>query len=197
MISKTLMGSLISAFVLSGCATTFYTYSGNKYNSAEEFHAAVDQDNNIRLSTITPLKEPISSKSLIYAYAGVATIEAENERRFNKLNNKPRPTQTQEMQKNLSIGIHKAITTQCEFIKKRNIYKSVDCREMDQMTIDLPASDAYDTMFFSESDAGTGQWYYNSKKHGKQVFVFDMSSTDPVTRTRNYLSAVEALAVRN
>lgn len=182
--------------VLSGCATT-YTYDGKKYNSAAEFHSAVDQDLSMRRSTVTPLKEPLTDKMLVVAYASVNAMEAENERRFNKLNNASRPANTKEMQRNLSIFYHKAISSDCNSIKLRNIYKSVECREMDQTVLDIPASDAYDTFFFSESTEGTGQWLYVSKKHGKQVFAFDKSSLEPAARVRNYLSAVEALAIRN
>lgn len=196
-----MIGKIFSVFAvvtIAGCATTnTYTLGAQKFNSAEEFQTAVDRENQERISSVISLKEPLSGKSLVVAFPSEKAIAIENERRFVSQNGRTRPDNVVEIHKNLSIHLTKTVMTTCEVIRKRNIYRSVDCRAVDEIVNDFSPSDNYDALFYSEPAHGSGQWFYASKKHGKQVFGFDMSAADMATRTRNYLSAIQAFAVRD
>lgn len=58
-----------------------------------------------------------------------------------------------------------------------------------------PAAD-YDTLVWYEEAKGLGQWFYSSSKYGKQVFAWDRSSKDIQINTESFLSALQALAIR-
>ena len=47
---------------------------------------------------------------------------------------------------------------------------------MDSLSSSLAASDDADTLYYSEPSSGSGQFFFNSMKQGKQVFAYDMSS---------------------
>lgn len=188
--------SLIVTVALCGCATT-YTYDGQKYDSKEKLQQAVDSKVSDVLSTITPLPTPLTQKKLVFAIPSEATVFAENVNRHVKMNGNPPNAQQNEMYENLTKSNYKNTKVFFDAVKRKNIYASAQFIEMQSMTGSFAASADTDTLYYAEPSQGSGQWYYNSFKNGKQIFAADRSSPTPAGKVQAFVDAVQAQAIRD
>jgi len=186
---------ILAAALLSGCAT-FYTLEGQRYNSAEEFQRAVDSRAADAVAAVVPLPAPLSNKKLIFAIPAKDTMYQENIRRQTALNGRAPTGQATEMLTNLTRSNYKMMKVFFDTVQKKGIYSSTQLREIPSMAISIePAADT-DVLYFSEPSQGTGQWFYASAKHGRQVFGYDRSGAGVTAKTQAFIDAVQAQAIR-
>ena len=190
-----LISGLIALVALSGCAV-HYTWEGQKYDSKEKFHQAIESSMSSALSTIAPLATPLTQRKLVFAMPSEATLLNENVRRHAVLNGSQPNVQQTEMYVNLAKGAVTSIRVYFDAIQKKNIYGSVQFIGMQSTTGSYAASPDTDVLYYVEPSQGSGQWYYVSHKHGKQVFAVDRSSPTPAGKIQAFVDAAQAQAVR-
>ena len=188
--------SLIAILTLMGCATT-YTLEGRKYDSKEKFQQAVDSGVSDVLSTITPLPTPLTQRKLVFAIPSEATILNVSVGYHVKTNGSPPNALQNEMYESLSTAAYKNMKVFFDAVQKKNIYASTQLIEMQSGTGSFAASADTDTLYYVEPSQGSGQWYYNSFKNGKQIFAADRSSPTPAGKVQAFVDAVQAQAIRD
>ena len=192
---KKILG-LIIITALSGCAVN-YTYEGQKYDSKEKFQQAVDSTMSGALSGIAPLPRPLTQKKLVFAIPGETTLVDETTKRFVMAQGTQPIGPAKEIIENLSKSSYKNHKIFFDAIQKRNIFASVHFIDMQSMTGSFAASVDSDTLYVIEPTQGSGQWYYTSLKHGKQIFAYDRSSPTPAGKVQAFIEAVQAQAIRD
>lgn len=181
-------------FALTGCGATYYL-DGVKYENAEAFQIAVDDFNNQYVATVTPLAAPLTEKELLFVIPSQQAIYQESIRRHISAEGNIGEL-AKEQYMNLAIHSSKGGKANKEAISKRGIYKNVRLLETQSLVNDIAPTSEYDVLLFSEPSIGTGQWFYSSEKHGKQVFSEDRSGITPEQKVQNYLNAVQMMAIR-
>lgn len=187
--------TIITAGILGGCAAT-YTLDGQKYKNSTEFQSAVDAQRNTALTSIKPLPKPLTPKKLIAAIPSEQSLYTENIRRVTAANGSPPNGISLEIIENLTKSNYKLIKIFYEGTAQRNIYTSVEIRNMPSMITSLEPSKEYDVIYYTEPSVGSGQYFYASIKHGKQIFSFDRSQTGPDGKIKAFVEAIQALAIR-
>lgn len=192
---KTILG-LIACVTLSGCAVN-YTYQGQKYDSKEKFHQAVDSSVSNVISGISPLPTPLTQKKLVFAMPSETTIIGESKRRFMAAQGREPNGIALEILENVPKSTYKNIKIFFDGVKKRNIYSVTQFVEMEAMTGSISASADTDTLYMIEPGPNSVQWYYTSLKHGKQIFAYDRSSPTAEGKVQAFIEAVQAQAIRD
>ena len=190
-------GALAIAVVLTGCASNSYMYDGKKYKGEDGLQTAVDQQRAANVAQITPLPAPLTSKSLVVIVPDTAAFTTSIAANYEKQLTRSMMPNEQLIARNLALTTSKGMMGFFEAVQKRGIYKSVEIREVASITPSAEPSAAYDVIYYSEPNFGTGQYYFASAKHGKQVFAYDMSGGTPQSRTLAFVEAIQALAIRN
>lgn len=188
--------SLVAFVTLGGCAVN-YTYQGQKYDSKEKFHLAVDSSVANVISSITPLPAPLTQKKLVFAIPSEATIINESKRRFVTAQGREPNGIALEILENVPKSTYKNIKIFFDGLRKRNIYSATQFVEMDAMTGSISASADADTLYMIEPGPNSAQWYYTSLKHGKQIFAYDRSSPTAEGKVQAFIEAVQAQAIRD
>jgi hypothetical protein len=67
---------------------------------------------------------------------------------------------------------------------------------MPAMSVSLEPSSDTDVLYYTEPSQGTGQWFYATTKHGKQIFAYDRSGAGSTAKVHAFIDAVQALAIR-
>lgn len=185
---------LLSIF-LTGCSTT-YTLDGQKYESPAAFQNAVESQRLSAIGSVKKLPAPLNPKKLIAALPSEQTLYEENIRRITK-NNGTAPTGvTLELIVNLTKSNYKLTRVFYEAVQARGIYSEVEIREMPSMAISLEPSKDYDVIYYTEPAQNTGQYFFTSTKHGKQIFAFDRSVVGIEAKTNSFIEAVQAQAIK-
>lgn len=184
------------ASALSGCAVT-YSYEGQKYSSKEEFHQAVERTLGSAVAEITPLASPLTKRKLIFAMPSEQTLHAENVRRFVAMQGTPPVGNAKEIIDNLTKSSYKNIKAFYDAANKRSIYSSVQFVDLDTMNGAIEPSESADALYFVEPTRGSGQWFYASVKHGKQIFAYDRSAPDAAGKAKAFNDALQAQAIKD
>lgn len=192
---KKILG-LVAIVLLSGCAVN-YTFEGQKYDSKEKFHQAVDDLVARSLATVTPLTKPLTQKKLIFAIPSESTVLEENKKRFVKAQGVAPTGPALEILENLTKSNYKNIKIFFEAIQKKNLYVSVQLIEMQSMTGSFAASNDTDALYMVEPTQGSNQWYYTSLKLGKQIFAYDRSSPNAAGKLQAFIEATQLQAIRD
>lgn len=187
--------SLVAVVALSGCAVN-YTYEGQKYDSKEKFHQAVDSSISGVLSGIAPLPAPLTQKKLIFAIPSQATLIDESTKRFVKAQGTQPIGSAKEILENIPSSNYKNIKVFFDAVQKKNIFTSTQFIEMQSMTGSFAASADADTLYMIEPAPNSVQWYYTSLKNGKQIFAYDRSSPTSSGKVQAFIDAVQAQAIR-
>jgi hypothetical protein len=193
MISKTALISLL-VFTLGGCAT-FYTLEGQRYNSKEEFQRASESMMTGAVAQISPLPSPLTNRKLIFAMPTEQAISQETINRATRANGALNSTQTELLQ-NISKHNHRSVRAFFEAVQKRGIYSSLQLMELPSMVISIEPTSDTDVIYMTEPAAGSGQWFYASGKHGRQVFAYDRSGVGPAAKAQAFVDAAQLLAIR-
>lgn len=188
--------NIIAIVALSGCAVT-YTYEGQKYDSKEKFHQAVDSSVSAVINGIDPLSTPLTQKKLVFALPSVEILIDEGTKRFAKAQGSQPTGQAKEILDNITISNFKNVKVFYEAIQKRKIFASTQFIEMQSMNGSFAASADTDTLYFIEPSQGSNQWYYTSLKNGKQIFSYDRSSPTQTGKVQAFVDAVQAQAIRD
>jgi hypothetical protein len=196
MIKKLAIGICLVASV-AGCATrATYTLSGQKYSSKEDFQQASIAGAARAMSNVSRLPRPLTTKKIVVAIPSEETLHNEDSRRFLVQNGRtPNPVQ-QELIDNLGTHNFRGVKVFYEAIERRGIYASAQFKGMPTTAVSLEPSADTDVLYFTEPSVGSGQWFYASQKHGKQVFAYDRSAPEGSARVQRFLEAVEAQAIR-
>lgn len=181
---------------LAGCASHYFL-DGKRYDNEASFQDAVENNRQAAIQTVQALQAPLTNKRLVVAIPGEQAIYDENSRRHKTATGHELMGLAVEQNRNLSKANAKLIKIFFESVQKRGIYPSVEIRETNSMVNSLEPSPDYDVMYYTEPAVASGQYFYVSTKHGKQVFAFDRSGAGLVEKANNFISAVQALAVRD
>ena len=188
--------SIVVFGMLSGCAVT-YTYEGQKYDSKEKFHQAVESSTAAMVAAVVPLPKPLTQKKLIFAMPSEAALIEESTKRFVKMQGTQPIGAAKEIIENIPKSTFRNIKVFYEGVQRKNIYSSVQFIEMQSMTGSFAASDDADALYMVEPAAGSAQWYYVSLKHGKQIFAYDRSAPTGTGKVQAFIEAVQTQAIRD
>lgn len=193
---KKIAGLFVVVVALNGCAVN-YTYDGQKYDSKEKFHQAVESKISGVLASIEPLPKPLTQKKLIFAIPSEVALLEESTKRFVQMQGTQPIGQAKEIVENLPKANYKNIKVFYDALQKRNIFASTQFIDMQTMTGSFAASADADVLYYIEPSQGSGQWYYTSLKHGKQIFAFDRSSPTLTGKLQAFNEAIQAQAIRD
>lgn len=192
---KTIL-AIVALVALSGC-TSFYLLDGKKYDSEQAFQQAVETNRQEALLSVQQLPAPLTKKRLIVAIPSEQTLYDENARRHQAAMGREISGLEIDQNRNLSKANFKMNKLWFEAVQKRGIYTSVDFRETNSLVNSLEPAPDYDVMYYTEPSIGTGQYFYASAKHGKQVFAYDRSKPGVNAQVQSFLEAVQAFAIRD
>lgn len=181
--------------LLSGCAN--YIYDGKAYATKEEFFRAVDTSIADVLSTIEPLPTPLTSKGLIFALPALDVMVAQTFDTYASVHGSEPTGVQREMLENIVRANYKNNVVYFEAIKKRNIFSSVVFVDIESMSGALEASESNDVLYYVEPKVGSGQYFYISYEHGKQIFAADRSSPTAEGKVQAFVEAAQLLAIRD
>lgn len=183
--------------VLTGCGTKYtYTHMDNIYDDEDDFKKAVTVSNAKVKRAILPLSKQLSAKKLIIVFPSMDAIASASMAREQKRLSRNLKSAETEMLQNIAWSNFESVKSNYEITQIRGIYSHVAFRETNTLTNVLAPAADYDTLVWYEETAGMGQWFYSSSKFGRQVFIWDRTSKDQEINTNAYLSALEALAIR-
>lgn len=180
---------------ISGCASTYYL-DGKEYKDAKSFQQATDDLYASVLRSITPLAGPLTGKSLVFAFPSETAIYNETVRRHHEVKKTTPGAVALDQYKNLAQHSFKSARSFFNSIEKRGIYPDTTMIETNTVTNSIEPSSSHDVLYYTETSIGSGQYFYVSDKHGKQVFAYDRSGRTPEDRTKAFVDAVQALAAR-
>lgn len=188
---------VVALVALGGCATVNYTHEGQKYDTKEAFHQAVDANIAAVLVNIAPLPVPVSKKRLVFAIPSEAALVAESTGRFVKAQGIQPVGPAKEILENVPKSTFKNIKVFFDAVQKKNIFTSAQFIEMPTMIGTLEASNDADALYYIEASQGSGQWFYHSSKGGKQIFAYDRSAPTSIGKLNAFVDAVLAQAIRD
>jgi uncharacterized protein YceK len=187
--------SLVVLSFLSGCASVYYL-EGKQYKDEASFQKAADQIIQDNLSGITRLPSPLAEKNLIFVVPGEKAIYEESLRRHTVSTGTAPVGIVLDQYRNLSLHASKSFKNFYDVLVKRGVYREVKFVETDSLVNSMEASDGYDVLYFTEPSVASGQYFYVSMKHGKQIFAFDRSGSTPLAKTQAFVDAVQVFAIR-
>lgn len=182
--------------ILSGCAAT-YTFEGRKFENKETFHAAVESTRSMALSNVQPLPKPLTEKGLIFAMPNAEVLVLASKKNFTKIQGRAPMGIEDEILENLPRANHKMSVIFGEAIAKRGIFSSVKQISIDSLDSSIQPTEKEDVIYYTEPTIGSGQWFYSSAKHGRQVFAFDRSRPGTDGKLAAFLEAVQVQAIRD
>ncbi len=188
---------LAAAIFLAGCNATTYSFNQKQYNGEQAFHTAVSAEIAEALAPITPLPVPLTKKKLIGVLPSHQAIFEENGRRHAALTGKELTGLQVQLNQNISIANQRLGRVFFEGVQKKGIYSSVEIREFPSMAISIEPSADYDVLYYTEAAANSGQYFYASAKHGKQVFAYDRSGVASAAKVSAFIDAAQAQAIRD
>ena len=184
------------AVALSGCAAT-YTLEGAKYDNKEAFRSAAETHRSAALANIQPLPKSLTDKSLIFAFPSAEVLITASKQRFTKIENRQPTGIAKEILENIPYVNHRLITVFGDAVERRGIYKSVKHISLESMNSHIQPTTNEDVIYFIEPTLNSGQWFYASIKHGKQVFAYDRTREGIDGKISAFLEAVQAQAIRD
>ena len=122
---------------------------------------------------------------------------AASKQNFTKIEGRPPIGIAAEILENVPLAHHKLSALYADAIEKRGIYQSVRQVPLDAMDSTLQPTAKDDVLYYNEPTVGSGQWFYASAKHGRQVFAFDRSKPGADGKIAAFLEAVQAQAIRD
>lgn len=194
--TRKLAAIVAMATALAGCASS-YTLEGQKYASKEELHRASEGLVVSALNTISPLPSPLTQKKLVFAIPSEPTIRQENVSRVTQRNGSAPNAMLSEQIENITKANYRSLRVFYDAVQKRGIYASTQLREMPSMAVSLEPSSDTDVIYLTEPAPGTGQWFYASQKHGRQLFAYDRSGVGTTSKVQAFMEAVQAQAIRD
>jgi hypothetical protein len=186
----------IALVFLGGCAAVHYTYDGKKYNSRQQFIAAVEASNGAAVAAITPLPAPVTKKKLLFAFPSRTVIAAATARYMAQTNGATPTALQAEMIEALADGNFRSAKVFYEGAARRNIFQSVRFIELDSMSSSPVASADEDIIYYFESSASSGVYYYVTAKGGKQVFAYDRGQPGILGKIQAFNDALQLQAIR-
>lgn len=193
---KSLLSIIATCVVLTGCAST-YNYDGTRYPDKEAFNSAVETKLSQATAGVSPLPSQVSKKTLVFAIPSEQAIIKQSIANFYRVNGRTIGFGEEIILRPVMTANYKGLKAFHDIIVRKNIYPNVQYIELDVMTSDLQPTATEDVLFYSESQPGTGQWYYVSTKAGKQAFAYDRGGADMGARSKAFADAILVYAIRD
>ena len=184
------------SILISGCATS-YSLDGERYEIKGEFQAAADSKIAVALKNIQPYPAPLTERSLVFAIPSASTLTRAATERFVVLQKVQPIGPAKEILENIPTVNYKMTRVYGEAAAKRGIYKSVRIIDLDTLSASLQPSGNEDVLYYIEPSANSGQFFYATAKHGRQVFAFDKSQPGVSGKITGFLDALQAQAIRD
>jgi hypothetical protein len=192
--NKRIIALLAVSLALYSC-TANYMMDGVRYQGSDNFQMGVDQQVGQALAQVTPLTKPLTTKKLIVLIPSESAILSENIKRSTALRGIAPSSLALEMIENISKSTYKTMIVLHHGLRKRGVFSEVVINESPSMSNSIEPSKEYDVLYFTEPSQGSGQYFYSSVKHGRQVFPWDRSGSG-VGRLNSFIESVQALAIR-
>jgi hypothetical protein len=186
---------LIFSLSLSGCASHYFL-DGKKYENEDSFQAAVEERRSSAINQVQPLPSPLTKKRLVVAIPNEQAHYTTFLQRHQVAQGKEAMGLALDQYRNLAKGGFILSKVFFDAVQKRGIYSAVTVNTTQSAVNSLEPSNEYDVMYFTEPAIGSGQYFYSSSKHGKQVFAYDNSGTGTTAKVNAFIDAVQALAIR-
>lgn len=189
------LSALGFSLLISGCVST-YIFEGKKYDNEQAFQTAVEDDRARAILQVSALQEPLTKKKLIAALPSEQALYAENSRRHTAATGNQLMGLAAEQNTNLSKAGYKLMRVYFEGVQKRGIYTNVEIRDMPNIIVSIEPSSDYDVLYYTEPSIGSGQFFYSSVKHGRQIFSFDRSGEGVAGKVKAFVEATQVQAIK-
>lgn len=134
---------------------------------------------------------------MIFAIPKAEVLIGASKQNFAKIEGRQPMGIAAEILENVPLANHKLSVVYGDAIEKRGIYQSVRQVPLDSMDSTLQPTAKDDVLYYTEPTIGSGQWFYASSKHGRQVFAFDRSRPGVDGKIGAFLDAIQAQAIRD
>lgn len=193
---KKILTMISAVIILTGCSAHYFL-DGKKYDNETLFQGAVEAKRQDALASIQPLPSPLTNKRLIVAIPSEQAVYEENSRRHLANTGKELSGIGIEQNRNLSKANFKLAKAFFEGVQKRGVYSGIEIKETGSMTNSIEPSPDYDVMYYTEPAVNSGQYFYASSKHGRQIFSYDRSQPGATAQLNNFINAVQTFAIRD
>lgn len=190
MIVRALLMAVICT-ALGGCAN-FYTYDGKQYNSRADFLGAVDASNQAGVNAIVPLPAPVAKKTLIFALPTRDAVTQQSIRNFTSMKGSAPMANQVELFNDLAEAATRGMRYLHDGVVRRNIYSEVRLLPVDSLMVQPAPSEREDILFYNESTAGAGQWYFANARYGRQVLPWDRGQATIPLRLKAFVDLCTA-----
>lgn len=187
---------LFVTVALGGCAAT-YTYNNQRYNSKEEMMAGAEAALARSVNSVVPLPSPPAKRNILFAIPNLPTMVNVSVKTFEQRAGRMIGLGEQIVLTNVTEVNHRSTKALYEVVVRRNLYPATRYIELDTAAPELQASAGEDVLYYYEPTVGSGQWYYVTAKAGKQVFAFDRGGATMEAKTKAFVDAVQAFALRD
>ncbi len=187
--------TLISIFILTGCARHTIVFNGKTYTDKDEYTRDVISNWEAAVASITPLPHPISKRRLLVVYPTRSYYQQSRLAFTQQVT--PSATLSQlEKDPNFYI-LYSLCADKARIVARQGIFQKVDASIVDGFA-EVPPSDDYDVLMLTLASApdSTDQWYYYSKRNGRQIISADLGGRVLAERIASFLDSIKAAALQ-
>jgi len=187
--------TLLSIFVLAGCARQTMVFNGKTYTDMAEYTRDVHSDWDSTLASITPLPHPVSDRRLIILYPSRSYYQ---QARLNLVRQMSPSATIDQLEKNVNFYIqYDMYTMMPRNVARKGIFPKVETVLADGADQVQPTGD-YDVLVLTlaSTQSSKDQWYYYSKRNGKQAISMDMGARTTAERNASILDSIKVAALQ-
>jgi hypothetical protein len=186
---------VMTALLVSACVQPAWVYDGKRYTDRVQLQNDMDANFNSLLANLKPLQQPVTNRDLkIFMPDKVWLIDTKLE--YIRIGT---PLATRDMISNdILFNTNYTENSRLEdLIRKKNIFRSVS-KIATTGNQDVQPSDDYDALVYSTATKppAIDQFYYVSKRNGKQIIAFDQNLTSIQERVESQLNAIKGAALQ-
>lgn len=183
------------AVSLSGCVNQQGTYDGRVYPTQEQAVQAMAQDRALIIMQRSKLPVPITERRLMIAHPSYNYyISART-----ALQQQVTPLTTRQMMEAnpLISGNYGLYDFVVQLMTQSGVFPTVS-REIVEGPSNIQPSDDYDVLSIAlaERPGTLDQWYYSSKRNGRQAIALDQGRPTNRERWDSYVDAIKAAAIQ-
>jgi len=186
---------LFSMLVLSGCARQTMIFNGKTYTDMAEYARDVHSNWEAILAGITPLPHPVTKRRLLvvcptrsyYQQSRLAFLQQTSpDATLARVENDP-----------VSNVYYNWYADKARSVERKGIFPKVDVVVTEGLLESQPTDD-YDVLMVALALApgSTDQWYYYSKRNGRQIISTDLGAKSLAAQVTSYLDSIKAAALQ-
>ncbi|NUB05843.1 hypothetical protein FW320_06590 [Azospirillum sp. Vi22] len=184
----------VLTFSLSGCGQK-YVLDGKVYTSKEEAENAAAVERSQYLARLAPLPWPLSSRSVVIAYPSEKKFYSTKVSIAKSIGR----SDTEESVRGVMLyrDMYRNYASLAEVIEKKNIFKASEKVVFDR-DANVEPSDDKDVivLVLAESASAHDQFYYLSKRNGRQAIMVDAGLPTVAQRRDSLLDYIKTVALQ-